>query len=213
MLSEKEQELLLMKYNGFIYFMAKKYNNLEGYDFEDIVQLFRMTFLEAVQKHDDKQGKLTTFAGLMMKQAYIQEKRKQMAFKRGSLELVLDENYGDDDFYKSDNILDIIEPMYDENPTPETAERMQFLEQGILEELDKLNRGYITKDLLYHDLSVQEVAEKYDISESLVKLINKVNLMRLKNTFKEFIIVDEDNQQFDLDDFNEVYDKEFFNGK
>ena len=63
-------------------------------------------------------------------------------------------------------------------------------------------------------MSTQEIANKYHISISLVKHINKVNLLKLKNSFREHLKNNNiDNSSFDLQDFNETYDKEFFNGK
>lgn len=212
--TEKEQEQFLNQYNGFIHMMTQKYvRHLKDYDYEDLLQEFRMILLEALEKYaDDGRAKFSSFAGLLMKNRFIYLKRSEMALKRPDYLLTLDDDISDSE--SADSFLDIVEGMYDDEPTPDEVDYYTRLEQDIIQELSKYERGFITIDYYINEMSTQEIADKYRISISLAKHINKVNLMKLKNSFREHLKDNSiDNSSFDLEDFNETYDKEFFNGK
>jgi RNA polymerase sigma factor (sigma-70 family) len=213
--SEKEQEQFIKQYDGFIHFMVRKYvGKLRNYDYDDLLQEFRMSFLEACEKYeDDGRAKLSSFAGLVIKNRFIYLKRQEMALKRPDYELVLDDMHNDFDF-GGDDMLNAVESMYDDEPTPEEHDYQFRLEQDILSELSKMARGQITIDYFINEMSTQEIADKYRISISLVKHINKLNILKLKNIFKEHLkYYNSIEEQFDLEDFNDTYEKGFFNGK
>lgn len=212
--TEKEQEQFLSQYNGFIHMMTQKYvRYLKNHEYEDLLQEFRMMLLEALEKYvDDGRAKFSSFAGLLMKHKFIYLKRSEMALKRPNYLLTLDDDISDIEY--ADSFLDIVEGMYDDEPTPDEQDYHVRLERDIIQELSKYERGFITIDYYLNEMSTQEIADKYNISISLVKHINKINIMKLKNTFKEFIKDKrEDDIDFDLKNFNETYDKEFFDGK
>lgn len=212
--TETEQEQLLKQYNGFIHMMTQKYERyLKDYDYEDLLQEFRMILLEALDKYvDDGRAKFSSFAGLLMKNRFIYLKRKEKAEKRPDYLLTLDIEITDDEY--ADSFLDIATSLYDDEPLPSEKDFYIRLETDIIQELSKYDRGFITLDYYINEMSTQEIADKYHMSISLVKHINKVNIMKLKNTFREFLkdgTIDE--SSFDLEEFNDTYDKEFFNGK
>lgn len=209
---DKELESLLNQYNGFIHMMTIKYHRfLRTYEFDDLLQEFRMKFIDAVNTHDYDKGKLTTFSGLLMKHHFVYLKRHEMAQKRPDLLFTLDLDI--QEFEDGGSFLDIATTMYDIEPTPHEQFLRDKLEKEIKEELSKMHRGSITWDFFLNEMSTNDIAEKYNISIALVKYINKINIMKLKNKFKDYIVDDFDNEQFNLDDFNDIYDKEFFNGK
>jgi DNA-directed RNA polymerase specialized sigma subunit len=115
--------------------------------------------------------------------------------------------------FGGDDMLNAVESMYDDEPTPEEHDYQFRLEQDILSELSKMARGQITIDYFINEMSTQEIADKYRISISLVKHINKLNILKLKNIFKEHLKDYNVEEQFDLEDFNDTYEKGFFNGK
>lgn len=212
--TEKEQEQFLKQYNGFIHMMTQKYvRHLKDYDYEDLLQEFRMILIDALDIYvDDGRAKFSSFAGLLMKNKFINLKRLEMAEKRPDYLLTLDIDISDSEYAES--FLDIATTMYDDEPTPEERDFQIKLERDIIQELSKYERGFITIDYYINQMSTQEIADKYHMSISLVKYINKVNLMKLKNTFREFLKdTSVEESSFSLDDFNETYDKEFFNGK
>lgn len=212
--TEKEQEQFLNQYNGFIHMMTQKYvRHLKDYEYEDLLQEFRMILLEALEKYvDDGRAKFSSFAGLLMKNRFIYLKRLEKAEKRPDYLLTLDDDISDSEHAES--FLDIATSLYEDEPTPEEIDFQVKLERDIIQELSKYERGFITLDYYINQMSTQEIADKYHMSISLVKYINKVNLMKLKNTFREFLKdTGIEESSFNLDDFNETYNKEFFNGK
>ena len=114
---------------------------------------------------------------------------------------------------KSENFIDIAEPMWEYEKTPHEIYIEERFANDILDVLDSFSRGFITRQLLYDGLSVKEVAEKNNMSEDLVRLTHKLNVLRLRTFFKEDVISNEGDEKFDLDEFNDTYDKEFFNGE
>lgn len=210
-MTQKEQEQLLKKYEGFIHFMAQKFHkDLRLYDFDDLLQEFRMALLSAWEKHDDTQGKFTTFAGLVMKHRFFYLLREQRADKRPDYLLTLDEEIIEDE---SGSFIDIATSLYEKEKTPHEIYKEELLSKQILKELDKMERGFITKELIYNDVSVQDLAVKYGVSENLIKLNNKQNILRLKTIFKDLIIEYVGEDSFSLKDFNETYEEGFFDGK
>lgn len=184
-MTSKEQEDLLKKYDGFVHFMAKKYHgSLKIHEYEDLVQEFRMALIEAREKHDDTQGKFTTFAGLLMKHRFLHILRDENAEKRPDYVLTLDEaiTNGND---KSENFIDIAEPMWEYEKTPHEIYIEERFANDILDVLDSFSRGFITRQLLYDGLSVKEVAEKNNMSEDLVRLTHKLNVLRLRTFLKK----------------------------
>lgn len=212
-MTSKEQEDLLKKYNGFVHFMAKKYHgSLKIHEFDDLLQEFRMCLIEAKEKHDETQGKFTTFAGLTMKHRFLRILRDENAEKRPNYLLSLDEEVSDE-FNKNSSFLDFAEPMWDNEKTPHEIYVEEKFSKDILRALNGFHRGFITKQLLYEEKSVKEVSELNNMSEDLVRLTHKLNVLRLKTIFKDEVILSEGDDKFDLDDFNNFYERGFFDGK
>jgi DNA-directed RNA polymerase specialized sigma subunit len=210
-MNNKEQEHLLKKYEGFTHFMVQKFQkNLKIYDYDDLLQEFRMVLLEAWEKHDETQGKFLTFAGLLMKHKFLYLLREQKAEKRPDYLLTLDKEVVENEDV---SFVDIAVSLYEQEKTPHELYKERLLTRQILEELEKMDRGFITKEMIYEEISVQDLAVKYNVSESLIKLTNKHNLLRLKTIFKDLVIENQGEDTFSLEEFNDTYEKGFFDGK
>lgn len=210
--TEKELNALLERYNGFIHMMTLKFHkSLRTYDFEDLLQEFRMKFVEGAEIHDEEKGKLTTFTGTLMKNHFIILKRFEMAQKRPDFLLTLDEDISLGE--EGDTFVEIAQGLYENELTPHEQFLQDKLEKEVKTELSKMPRGFITEDYFLNEMGTNEIAEKYKISPALVKYTNKINIMKLRNKFKDYITDNFDSDKFDIDDFNDTYDKEFFDGK
>ena len=145
-----------------------------------------------------------------MKHRFLYLLREQSAEKRPDYLLTLDEEIQENE---NGNFIDIATSLYDMEKTPHELYKERLLTREILDELKKMDRGFITKELIYDEVSVQDLAVKYGVSESLIKLTNKHNILRLKTIFKDLVIANQGEETFSLEDFNQTYTKEFFNGE
>lgn len=210
--NEKELEALVKKYNGFVHFMARKYYmSLRDYSLEDLLQEFRMKLIEAHETHDSSKGKFTTFAGLVMTHHFYYLKRLENAEKRPDYVLSLDREV--QGMNTEIPVLELVSGMYDDPLTPHEQAFYDKIEKDIKKSLEAMPRGHMTIDYYLNEMSTEDIAKKNNVSGALVKYVNKMNILKLKAIFKEYIRDDEIKEQFSLDEFNETYDKEFFNGK
>ena len=162
-----DRDKMLEQYDNLIKSIARgaKVNN---YEHEDIVQELYMVALACADKFDASKG--IEFSTYLTKSC--QYKIKELRMKNKVYAEPLDEEVGD-----GTTFLDMLLDTHSQTPDEWT------MEQDILEELDKLPYGYITKMFYLEGKSQIEIADELGLSQSYVNKVNRKNLQHLRATF------------------------------
>jgi RNA polymerase sigma factor (sigma-70 family) len=162
-----DREKVLRDYENLLRKLAHgtKVNN---FTYDDIMQELYMVAVNCADKFNPDKG--IEFSTYLTKscQYKIQDLRKK---NRNSAEN-LDNFVGEDTTF-----LDMLEDQ--QNPTPEEW----TLEQDILEELDKLPYGNITRMFFLEGKSQIEIAEELGLSQSYVNKTHRKNIEKLRAIF------------------------------
>lgn len=162
-----DKELMLVKYDNLIKNIASK-TSIYNYEYDDIVQELYMVALACADKFDESKG--IEFSTYLTKSC--QYKIKELRMKNRVYPEPLDEEVGD-----GTTFLDMLVDTHTQTPEQWT------MEQDILEELDKLPYGHITR-MFYLDGKTQiEIAEELGLSQSYVNKVNRKNLQYLRAIF------------------------------
>lgn len=162
-----DRETVILDYENLLRKIAHR-AQVNNFTFDDIMQELYMVAIACADRFNPNKG--IEFSTYLTKscQYKIQELRKKNRNRTENL----DELVGEDTSF-----LDMLPDTY--NPTPE----QWTLEQDILEELDKLPYGNITR-MFYLDGKTQiEIAEELGLSQSYVNKVNRKNLQKLRAIF------------------------------
>jgi RNA polymerase sporulation-specific sigma factor len=162
-----DKEQMLIKYNNLIKSIASK-TSINNYDYDDIVQELYMVALSCADKFDASKG--IEFSTYLTKSC--QYKIKELRMKHRAYPEPLDEEVGD-----GTTFLDMLIDPFTQTPEEWT------LENDILEELDKLPYGHITRMFYLEGKSQIEIAEELGLSQSYVNKVNRKNLEHLRAIF------------------------------
>ncbi len=162
-----DREQIILDYENLLRKIAYK-TKINNFTFDDIMQELYMVALACADKYDPEKG--IEFSTYLTKscQYKIQELRKKNRHYTENL----DELVGDNTTF-----LDMLPDT--KNPTPEEW----TLEQDILEELDKLPYGHITRMFYLEGKTQIEIAEELGLSQSYVNKVNRRNIQKLRATF------------------------------
>lgn len=162
-----DREKILRDYENLLRSIAHK-TQVNNFTYEDIMQELYMVALSCADKFDETKG--IAFSTYLTKSCHY--KIKELRMKNRNYTENLDDFVGEDTTF-----LDMLPDTQGQTPEEWT------LEQDILEELDKLPYGYITKMFYLEGKTQIEIAEELELSQSYVNKVNRKNLQKLRATF------------------------------
>ena len=164
-----DKEQVLIDYDGLLRDIARKVK-VNYYTYEDILQELRMVAILCADKFDESKG--TAFSTYLTKSCYY--KIKELRMKNRNTTLSLDAYVGEDTTF-----VDMLE---DEKAY--TSEDYQEQEE-IIEILDRLPYGYVTKMIYIDGKSQIDIAKELGFSKSYINKINRKNLETLRSLLKK----------------------------
>lgn len=160
---------MLIEYDGLLRDIARK-TKVNYYTHEDILQELRMVALLCAEKFDESKG--TAFSTYLTKSCYY--KIKELRMKNRDTTLSLDTYVGE-----GTTFIDMLE---DEKAyTPEDYQE----QEEIIEILDRLPYGYVTKMIYIDGRSQIDIANELGFSKSYINKINRKNLETLRSLLKK----------------------------
>jgi RNA polymerase sigma factor (sigma-70 family) len=162
-----DKEKMIIQYDNLIKSIARN-TRINNHEHDDIVQELYMVALNCADKFNPEKG--IEFSTYLTKSC--QYKIKELRMKNKVYPEPLDEEIGD-----GTTFLDMLLDMDTQSPEAWT------LEQDILEELDKLPHGHITRMFYLEGKSQIEIAEELGLSQSYVNKVNRKNLEHLRAIF------------------------------
>ncbi len=164
-----DKEQVLIDYDGLLRDIARK-SKVNYYTHEDILQELRMVALLCAEKFDESKG--TAFSTYLTKSCYY--KIKELRMKNRNTTLSLDTYVGENTTF-----LDMLE-----DKKAYTSEDYQEQEE-IIETLDRLPYGYVTKMIYIGGRSQVDIANELGFSKSYINKINRKNLETLRDLLKK----------------------------
>lgn len=152
-------EALIKKHEGLLRSMSRRYN-VRGYEEEDLYQEFVMVLIDCTRKFDTSRN--VKFSTYLYKS--IQSRIYQLIRKQPEKTVEIDENTPT--------------PWYE--LTPDEQDAKDTLEKTIMQALDGLKNGHITKMLLFENMTLQEVGDTIGKTKQRVLQIHQKNLETLK---------------------------------
>lgn len=161
------REEVLVKYENLLRSIAHK-TKINNFTFDDVMQELYMVALLCADNYNENKG--TAFSTYLTKSCYY--KIKELRMKHRNSSEPLDNLVGEDTSF-----LDMLPDIYGQTPEEWT------LEQDILEELDKLPYGNITRMFYLEGKTQIEIAKELGLSQSYVNKVNRKNIQKLNATF------------------------------
>lgn len=162
-----DRETVLLDYENLLRKIAHK-TKINNFTYDDIMQELYMVAINCADKFNPDKG--IAFSTYLTKSC--QYKVQELRMKNRHHTENLDDYVGEDTTF-----LDMLQDPY--NPTPEEW----TLEQDILEELDKLPYGNITRMFLLEGKSQIEIAKELGLSQSYVNKTHRRNIEKLRAIF------------------------------
>jgi RNA polymerase sigma factor (sigma-70 family) len=168
-----EIEKLLIEYDPLIVKLSK-YNQVQGYDEEDLQQEFRMVFLKCYKNYDKTKGaKFDTYFITSCKNKVKKIKAKMYADKRPLIEYSLNR-------IDRETGLEMLQ-LYEDKRKQEYDD---VLLQEIIDSLSTMEFGDLTMDYFFEEMTYEELSKKYEISVSKAYRKNINNLENLRKIYK-----------------------------
>lgn len=162
-----DKEKILRDYENLLRSIAHK-TKINNYDYDDIMQELYMVALSCADKFDEAKG--IAFSTYLTKSCHY--KIKELRIKNRHYDEPLDDMVGD-----GTTFLDMLQDTNSQTPEQWT------LEQDILDALDELQYGNITKMFYLEGKTQIEIAEELGLSQSYVNKVNRRNLEKLRAIF------------------------------
>ncbi len=176
MFSEKEIEEKLLEFEPLIKYNASKYG-VRGYATEDLEQEFRMATFRAIKNFDDSKGAvLKTFVIKYINRCVSALLVVQATQKRGVAELSL-HSYEDE----TENLW-----LLSSAKNPEEIDEDLRNEEMIKEFLMTRKKGDWSIEILYHNVTVKEIAQREQVAHQYVYTMHNKNLKDLKIKIREW---------------------------
>jgi RNA polymerase sigma factor (sigma-70 family) len=153
-----------------------KYNKVKGYDPDDLAQDLRMLLIHCVEHFDPTRN--VKFKTYFIKSSlnYIYKMQKKYYNYYSNQIDIIGQN-------KNSSFEEALDSYY----IRDIEEDYLSLIPDILDRLKKLPQGNITLEYYFDNMTQQQLAEKYKISQVMVHKILQNNLAELKKFAKELI--------------------------
>ncbi len=152
-------EALIHKHEGLLRSMSRRYN-VRGYEEDDLYQEFVMVLIDCTRKFDT--SRKVKFSTYLYKS--IQSRIYQLIRKQPDKTVEMDDNTPT--------------PWYELAPDAQDAK--DETERALMEALDNLKNGHITKMLLFENMTLQEVGDTIGKTKQRALQIHQENLEALR---------------------------------